>query len=117
MLQMTPEKSDQTRNHWGQWLRLRWRFLGFRRIGDLSTSLGCCPDLVTRWLRSEFPPDSIRKGFDTALIGALRTDRWTLFNSYTTVAPEDAPIVDPPRDTDAVGVHNKILLASKRAAI
>lgn len=101
---------------WGEWIVRRWRFLGFKRIVDLSSTVGCSPDLLTRWHNSRFPPETIRKGFDVALIVALRTDRWTLFNAYASIAPEDAPVIDPPRDVDRVGGKLGIRRAPARGA-
>jgi len=94
-------------NHWGEWVIARWKFLGFRRLADLSTAVGCNPNLLTVWHQSESPPNSMRKGFDLALVRALRTDRMTLFGLYATIAPEDAPVIEPPRDVDRAG-RNRI---------
>jgi hypothetical protein len=81
-------------NRWGEWIVGRWKFLGYRRFTDLSSAIGCSHDVIFRWRLMSTPPDAIRKGFDAELIIALRTDRWTLFNAYASIAPEAAPLID-----------------------
>jgi hypothetical protein len=84
-------------NNWGVWIGGRFFFLGYRRLSNLSTLLGCSYDVVWRWSKLASPPANIRKDFDVRLIEVLKTDRFTLFTGYVSVAPEEAPIIEPRR--------------------
>lgn len=83
------------RNHWGKWIIRRRRFLGYMRLSDLATSIGCSYAAIYQWTHAENPPAGMQMGYDAKLISALLTTRMMLFNHYAFVAPEDAPIVGP----------------------
>jgi hypothetical protein len=68
-----------------------------KRIADLKAAVGCSYASIYDWAHSEAPPARMQKGFDARLIAALKTDRRTLFLSYASIAPEAAPVIDPPR--------------------
>ncbi|MGD0462862.1 MAG: hypothetical protein ABSB74_10275 [Tepidisphaeraceae bacterium] len=103
-----------THSRWGEWIIERWAFLGFKRIADLSTAIGCSYAALYQWKQLETPPDAMQKGFDVGLIAALKTDRMTLFCSYVSIAPADAPVIEPPRDVDRLGSKRRILKAPAR---
>lgn len=72
-------------------------FVGFRRQNSLAEKIGCTEDQLSKWLSMEEPPVSMRKGFDVALFGSLRTDAFTLFTAFRDIAPEAAPVQGHPR--------------------
>lgn len=98
-------------NSWGNWVERRARHVGIRRLLDLALAIGCHQNHVTRFVQSEQPPKRMTKGFDAALVEALRTDRYTLFAAWRDVAPEDAPLVDPLTRSrpDEPAVRRKVL--------
>jgi hypothetical protein len=81
-------------NHWGKWLRSRWRFVGHLRLSDLAKAVGCSNAIVFQWIKFSSPPERMQKGFDGRLAAALRTDRFTLFSAYALTAVEKAPLID-----------------------
>jgi hypothetical protein len=83
--------------HWGDWVRARMLFLGFRRQRDFADAVGCTQERTGSWLKLQAPPVAIKKGFDRSLCRELRTDAFTLFTNYRNVTPEAAPILGTPR--------------------
>jgi DNA-directed RNA polymerase subunit L len=83
--------------HWGNWIRGRAAVVGFRNVQGLAASIGCSSAQLSRWMRMSAPPAQMRRGFDSALVSLLRTDRHTLFVGYQQSSPEHAPIFDARR--------------------
>lgn len=54
-------------NHWGNWVRRRMFFLGYRRNKTFAGLVGCEQNQVSRWLAMAEAPAGLRKGFDAAL--------------------------------------------------
>jgi len=79
---------------WGEWIRRRGHYVGIRSQVAIAKAVGCSFDQLARWIALESPPEKMLKGFDGKLCQVLLTDRPTLFISYATIAPEDAPILD-----------------------
>lgn len=82
--------------HWGDWVRSRIQFLGFRNYTAFSARVGCSGTRLWSLLKMEVAPKSMRGGLDLALCQELRTDSFTLFTDYRNVAPEAAPILGSP---------------------
>lgn len=78
---------------WGNWVRRRMFYVGFRRKKTFSAKIGCTQDQLSRWLGMTEAPATLRKGFDEALSRHLRTDLFTLFTNWRNVAPDAAPIM------------------------
>ncbi|HEX8340076.1 MAG TPA: hypothetical protein VF624_04130 [Tepidisphaeraceae bacterium] len=77
--------------HWGAWVILRSRVVGFRRQRDLALAVGCQPEQLSRWAQLAEPPRLMRKGFDAALARALQISPQVLFNSWGEIDPADVP--------------------------
>ena len=107
---------NENHNHWGKWIDGRFRFLGYRRLADLATLVGCSQAAMFDWLAIDMPPRSMQKGFDSALIAALQTTRTMLFREYANVAPGDAPVIDPNTSSEHSGGQRKIRRAPTEQA-
>lgn len=81
---------------WGDWVRSRIQFLGFRSYTGFSMKIGCSGTHLWSLLKMEEAPKSMRGGLDLALCQELRTDAFTLFTNYRNVTPEDSPILGSP---------------------
>lgn len=86
--------------HWGQWVKSRIFYLGFRSQRSFAKAVGCGQDCLWRWMDHEVPPVSMRRGLDVALCRELRTDQFTLFTNYQKVRPDAAPLEPEPRKPD-----------------
>lgn len=93
--------------HWGEWIRERVRFVGFRSSASLALALGCTQHQLARWMQMEEPPTRMRKGFDASLARALRVDMATLFVGYRNVSPEAARLTSPDGAEDFESLKRK----------
>ncbi len=82
-----------TSTHWGNWVRNRALYLGFRSQKTFAKYAGCSQNQVCRLFHSETPPRSMRTGHDEALCTALRTDPYTLFSNYVNIDSNAAPFL------------------------
>jgi hypothetical protein len=82
--------------HWGNWVRSRMVYVGFRRQMSLAQAIGCTQNQMCRWLAMETPPDRMRRGHDAALCRVLHTDAYTLFTNFVNVSPFTAPMLNAP---------------------
>jgi hypothetical protein len=83
------------RTHWGKWIKRRSRYVGFRRHADFAAAIGCGAVQLSKWFRKPVPPEQMRKGFDAAMIRALKINRITFSVGYAEASPIQAPIIEP----------------------
>jgi len=87
-------KRSKPEVHWGDWIKARSSRVGYRRQRDLADAIGCERTLLYKWFKMALPPVRVKKGFDTGLASALRTDREMLFHAWRFTTVEEAPLVD-----------------------
>jgi hypothetical protein len=92
--------------YWGEWLRYRMNFVGYKRQEDFRRAVGCTRSRLYDWLNSEKPPNWIYKGFDARLASALRTDPHMLFFGWRTTLPDEAPLLENVKSYDMTEVQN-----------
>ena len=98
--------------HWGNWLKQRARFVGFRGVSMLARECGCSRQTIQEWFAS-VAPSNMRKGHDVRICESLKVDRELLFSGYGQVAPEESPLLEPhriaPAPTDENHLRRKVL--------
>jgi hypothetical protein len=92
---------EPDRKHWGDWVRARIFFLGFRSQKIFAQVVGCEQNQLCRWLKMEQPPTMMRRGLDLSLARELRTDPFTLFTKYQQTTPDSAPVLSQTRPVAA----------------
>ncbi|MGD0464650.1 MAG: hypothetical protein ABSB74_19370 [Tepidisphaeraceae bacterium] len=100
--------------HWGRWVKARSLRVGFRRQVDFALAVGCERTQLYKWFAMEFPPASMKKGFDRSIATALKTDRQTLFNGWRFISAEDAPVAGPDFGDEAFAERQLLLDALSR---
>jgi hypothetical protein len=97
--------------HWGEWVKARTQYVGWKNQGSLADSMGCTRQHLCRLFTMEKPPETMRRRLDESLCLALKTDAKTLFTDYVVTDPTHAPIVEPPAAPPATSYRAKLSAA------